>query len=110
MKIERQKNWLFIHIFSPLVLHFGTNPRDFWWGTDDPWDKDEVVKFRFLKMYASAFVGVFLKQTIILIFSILYYGSFYFILIANTALSIIVAFLVIIEDWYVFWKSTHNPH
>ena len=114
-KIERDLWWLLVHMFSFLGLQFGFHAREFWFGQQDPWNKDQPVKFRFFKMYLAALLGLVVKWFFVLLFGIYRILTAdqdrrFFLLMFFPCLFSFGAFLLTLIEYYEYWKSTRNPH
>ena len=114
-KIERDLWWLLVHMFSFLGLQFGFHAREFWFGQQDPWDKDQPIKLRFLKMYLAALLGLVVKWFFVLLFGVyrMFTGNqkdMDFLRLYLPSIFIFGAFLLTLIEYYEYWKSTRNPH
>ena len=61
---KKSDGWLIRHMLSALTFDFSYDAKDFWWGADNPWNRNEMVAFRFLKIFITEFWAFFLQTLI----------------------------------------------
>ena len=59
LRSDRESFWLFKHFFYPLVGTEYYRPQDFWFGTDELWNFEKKVEYRFLKIWLCSSLNVY---------------------------------------------------
>jgi hypothetical protein len=49
-RFQRSPFWFLQHFFGIIIFTPKYSELDFWWGRDDPFDPNETVRFRYLKL------------------------------------------------------------